>query len=99
MFIAGQLHQFPEIWEQAATSSSYNRADEVLDWIKHKVSLTKFLNLSREILKALLMTRIFRYLWNLETISPVIVFITLLTKLYSKEFVAAQFLFGGGLVQ
>jgi len=42
VFIAGQLHQFPEIWEQAATSSSYNRADEVLDWIKHKVSLAKF---------------------------------------------------------
>ena len=42
------------------------------------------------------MTRIFRQPWNLETISPVMVFMTLLTKLYSKEFVTAQFLFGGG---
>ena len=45
------------------------------------------------------MTQIFRQPWNLETISPVMVFMTLLTKLYSKEFVTAQFLFGGGLLQ
>ena len=42
VFITGQLHQFPEIWEQVAASSSYDRADEVLDWLKHKVSLAKF---------------------------------------------------------
>jgi len=34
VFIAGQLHQFLENWEEVATSSSYDRADEVLDWIK-----------------------------------------------------------------
>ena len=42
VFIAGQLHQPPEIWEQVAPSGSYDRADEVLDWLKHKVSLAKF---------------------------------------------------------
>ena len=42
VFIAGQLHQPPEIWEQVAASGSYDRADEVLDWLKHKVSLAKF---------------------------------------------------------
>ena len=42
MFIAGQLHQPPEIWEQVAASGSYDRADEVLDWLKHKVFLAKF---------------------------------------------------------
>jgi len=35
VFIAGQLHQFLETWEQVTTSSSYDQADEVLDWIKH----------------------------------------------------------------
>ena len=42
VFIAGQLHQPPEIWEQVAASGSYDRADEVLDWLKHKVFLAKF---------------------------------------------------------
>ena len=43
VFIAGQLHQFPEIWEEvAAPSSSYDRPDELLDWIKQKISLAKF---------------------------------------------------------
>ena len=42
MFIAGQLHQPPEIWEQVAAPGSYDRADEVLDWLKHKVFLAKF---------------------------------------------------------
>ena len=42
VFIAGQLHQFPEVWEQIAAFSSYDRAEEVLDWIKFKVSLAKF---------------------------------------------------------
>ena len=42
VFIAGQPHQFPEIWEQVAPSGWYDKADEVLDWLKHKVSLSKF---------------------------------------------------------
>ena len=29
VFIAGQLHQFLETWEEVAISSSYDRADEV----------------------------------------------------------------------
>ena len=99
VFIAGQLHQPPEIWEQVAASGSYDRADEVLDWLKHKVFLAKFFKPFMGILKALLKTWIFRQPWNLETISPVMVFMTLFRKLYSKEFVTAQFLFGGGLLQ
>ena len=42
VFIAGQLHHFPEVWKQIAAFSSYDRTDEVLDWIKHKVYLTNF---------------------------------------------------------
>ena len=42
VLIACQLHQFAEVWEQIDPFSSYDRADEVLDWIKHKVSLAKF---------------------------------------------------------
>ena len=42
VFIAGQLHLHSEVWEKIASLSTYDRADEVLDWIKNKVSLFKF---------------------------------------------------------
>ena len=42
VFIAGQLHHFAEVWKQIAAFSSYDRTDEVLDMIKHKVYLTNF---------------------------------------------------------
>ena len=42
VFIAGQLHLYSELWEKIAALCSYDRADEVLDWIKNKVSLFKF---------------------------------------------------------
>lgn len=38
VFIAGQLHLHSEVWEKIASLSTYDRADEVLDWIKNKVS-------------------------------------------------------------
>ena len=42
VFIAGQLHPYSELWEKIAALCFYDRADEVLDWIKNKVSLVKF---------------------------------------------------------
>lgn len=42
VFIAGQLHRNIELWEKIAALSSCDRANEVLRWIKNKVSLYKF---------------------------------------------------------
>ena len=42
VFIAGQLHLYSKIWERIAALSSYDRADEVLDWTRNKVSLYTF---------------------------------------------------------
>ena len=42
VFIAGQLHLYSELWEKMSDLSSYDRVDEVLHWIKNKVSLYKF---------------------------------------------------------
>ena len=39
VFIAGQLHLHSEVWEKIASLSTYDRADEVLDWIKNAVVL------------------------------------------------------------
>ena len=42
VFIAGQLHLYSKLWERIADLSSYDRADEVLDWTRNKVSLYTF---------------------------------------------------------
>ena len=42
VFIARQFHLYSKIWERIAALSSYDRADEVLDWIRNKVSLYTF---------------------------------------------------------